>query len=544
MQTLKVDQWKPVNTQARISDPKSIIERLGGRQLYGDDPGVPIRELIQNAADAIHARRFIDPFFRPSPTRRFPGTILIEIKRRDIDEAFIISIEDNGIGMPERVITKCLLDFGTSFWSSDLASELYPGLPSELNFHPIGKFGIGFFSVFMFSDYVRVLSREFRSAKDSWNVLTFHDGVRVRGQFSVESNPTTITMPDASTRVEFLVKDDFIRNLVKLGIYYQYNDDVNYDDNQKVFNSFIRQLSLMVLPLDIPVSLRGPDGNSTELNNPLYYELDPTQAWNTLTGLVAVNRSLSQEKLFRPLKSSDGLLFYGYGGLNIGYGRTEKFVGGLGCRSRTYREDPIWGVVEYESVVASREPSLLTAPRGVVSKWLTDQIELVKTCEFTVGERARAANSLAKLSGDGRHLFIVKTNVGHKDFHQIIELMKIRRLAVIPISVYGTYSNKVYEADAPTHNGLRLRLEEIECDCLTLEFLLHEYIQTDIERNKYDKAFNAIINQLKDDGCVVECELRERTLGKYVGRGSEYHNLKDGDMISMNCIEIRVIDKS
>ena len=40
-QTVKVQGWKPVNTKARISDPQGVIERLGGRQLYGDDPNQP-----------------------------------------------------------------------------------------------------------------------------------------------------------------------------------------------------------------------------------------------------------------------------------------------------------------------------------------------------------------------------------------------------------------------------------------------------------------------------------------------------------------------
>jgi hypothetical protein len=114
-QTIKVDGWKPVNTRATISDPQGIIERLGGKQLYGNDALVPIRELIQNSVDAIRARRFVDPFFSPSADRKYPGRILVQIEKIDGTSDFWLAIEDNGIGMSERVMTGPLLDFGSSF---------------------------------------------------------------------------------------------------------------------------------------------------------------------------------------------------------------------------------------------------------------------------------------------------------------------------------------------------------------------------------------------------------------------------------------------
>jgi hypothetical protein len=56
-QFVTVAGWTPVDTAVRIGDPLALIERLGGRQLYGNDHTAPIRELLQNAADAVRARR-------------------------------------------------------------------------------------------------------------------------------------------------------------------------------------------------------------------------------------------------------------------------------------------------------------------------------------------------------------------------------------------------------------------------------------------------------------------------------------------------------
>src|SRR3546814_12347428 len=44
----------------QVSDVPRLVENLGGAKLYGDDPTVSLRELIQNAADAVQARRRFD----------------------------------------------------------------------------------------------------------------------------------------------------------------------------------------------------------------------------------------------------------------------------------------------------------------------------------------------------------------------------------------------------------------------------------------------------------------------------------------------------
>ncbi len=49
---LKTDGWSPVDTRIRASDVPRIVNILGGVGLYGLNPTVPLRELIQNARDA------------------------------------------------------------------------------------------------------------------------------------------------------------------------------------------------------------------------------------------------------------------------------------------------------------------------------------------------------------------------------------------------------------------------------------------------------------------------------------------------------------
>ncbi|MYE14474.1 MAG: ATP-binding protein, partial [Gammaproteobacteria bacterium] len=55
--SLPTNGWRPVDAMLRVSNVPAIVERLGGSQLYGNNPTVPLREVFQNSADACQARR-------------------------------------------------------------------------------------------------------------------------------------------------------------------------------------------------------------------------------------------------------------------------------------------------------------------------------------------------------------------------------------------------------------------------------------------------------------------------------------------------------
>ena len=68
-----------------------------------------------------------------------------------------LEVADNGVGMSRAVLTGPLLDFGVSFWSTPGAIREFPTLLSR-GFHSPGRYGIVFFSVFMWTDHVRITS--------------------------------------------------------------------------------------------------------------------------------------------------------------------------------------------------------------------------------------------------------------------------------------------------------------------------------------------------------------------------------------------------
>jgi len=104
----QTNNWEPVDTRIKVSNIALLVERLGGKQLYGDNPSVPLRELIQNAADAIRAKRILinDTTY---------GEIIVRFEKEN-ENSYWIEVEDNGIGMSTSVLTNEFLDFGVSFW--------------------------------------------------------------------------------------------------------------------------------------------------------------------------------------------------------------------------------------------------------------------------------------------------------------------------------------------------------------------------------------------------------------------------------------------
>ena len=164
---IPVEGWEPVDTRVRINDIPALIERLGGRALYGNAPDAPLRELLQNAADAVRARRAHEA--RPSTWGR------ILVTRGQDERGPWLEVRDNGIGMSRALLIGPLLEFGTSYWDSDLSCTEFPGLHAA-GYRSVGEFGIGFFSVFMWGPKVRVTTRSCRDAQT--RVLEFEQGLR------------------------------------------------------------------------------------------------------------------------------------------------------------------------------------------------------------------------------------------------------------------------------------------------------------------------------------------------------------------------------
>ena len=186
------------NQDLLTSESDKYGANLGGEKLYGKDQKLEIvlRELIQNSRDAIVARCFVDPGYHR-------GEIHIEIE--DTTDGIWISVIDDGVGMPISTIKDYFLNFGCSFWASDLSKREFSGLNSS-GFKSVGQFGIGFYAIFMVAAKVIVESRKYDSGLDDNVVLKFPTGLSLRPIVAHKRGISNV-----STIVRFLIDPDKVK---------------------------------------------------------------------------------------------------------------------------------------------------------------------------------------------------------------------------------------------------------------------------------------------------------------------------------------------
>lgn len=118
-------------------DLRGVVDLLS-RHLYSS-PRVYVRELLQNAADAITARRAAD--------QDAPATVSVEVADG------LIRVTDSGIGLTEDEVHTLLATIGRSSKRDELGFARHEFL---------GQFGIGLLSGFLVADEIRVETRSVR----------------------------------------------------------------------------------------------------------------------------------------------------------------------------------------------------------------------------------------------------------------------------------------------------------------------------------------------------------------------------------------------
>ncbi len=143
-------QIVPIDIRIQPESMDRLVDLLGGKALYGNDALAPVRELLQNARDAVALRQKMN---EADGVPCAPG--LIEVGLSTQEQQVWLSVRDNGVGMSRSVITKHLIGIASDYWHSAEFFRDY-GRAIEKGFSPIGRFGIGFLSVFMLGDHIRV----------------------------------------------------------------------------------------------------------------------------------------------------------------------------------------------------------------------------------------------------------------------------------------------------------------------------------------------------------------------------------------------------
>ncbi|QUW19403.1 ATP-binding protein [Agrococcus sp. Marseille-Q4369] len=144
-------------------DQGKILDLLTGHTLYNDS-SVVVRELFQNALDAVRLQEFLVADSAYAPT--------VQVSWDSASR--MLTVADNGTGMTQSVIENNFLRVGSSRYQEPEFRKSHP------DFTSISRFGIGVLTAFMVADDVEVIS--VNELEDQARQLTLRD---VHGQYLV-----------------------------------------------------------------------------------------------------------------------------------------------------------------------------------------------------------------------------------------------------------------------------------------------------------------------------------------------------------------------
>ena len=139
-----------------ISVDREHIFPIIKKWLYSEKD-IFLREIVSNATDAITKLRRLESLgVREAGNGKYKITVTVD------SEAGTLTVDDNGIGMTEEELTKYICNIALSG-----AVEFIQKYENESDGSKngiIGHFGLGFYSAFMVSDRVEVISKSYTDA--------------------------------------------------------------------------------------------------------------------------------------------------------------------------------------------------------------------------------------------------------------------------------------------------------------------------------------------------------------------------------------------
>lgn len=396
-EVIRPQGWEPGDVNIHISDIESLVRNLGGEKLYGvttteQKLHVVVRELIQNARDSVVARRSLVP--------DFVGEITIRFFEEGTNQ--FLQIEDNGVGMSRRVLTKALLDFGSSFWSSDLVKTELPGLRAS-SYKSVGKFGIGFYSIFMIASAASISSRRWDAGERDIVQLLFPDGLSLRP--IVKHGKSMDHHWSCSTVLKIQLRDDCRISDVEA---------IPVPSGLTGVPDFAAPLSALIASwvagLDVPVKfskrsehhssqIHGGKPGETPSARSLLEQLSLGEYRGDLASRIQENISAHVDRM-RPV----GDMKYGFAAIQSSHGRAEaapgiRSIGGFG-RYSSHGNEKFVGYIECEPDSARRGPGKYLAPASVIQNWAKEQVDLFEANHPDDMQRVVFGASLAEFDVD------------------------------------------------------------------------------------------------------------------------------------------------
>jgi len=175
-------------------DLGGIIDLLSNHLYSG--PEVFLRELLQNAVDAITARVQLNPTHQ--------GSVQLEVIKGKAGMRSTLIVDDNGIGLTAEEIHQFLSTIGRSSKREAIMREDF-----------IGQFGIGLLSCFVVADEITVITRSARPDQPTVEWKGRADGTYSLRTLEREFEPGTQVYLQAKPGMEQMFEADFVYDTVK-----------------------------------------------------------------------------------------------------------------------------------------------------------------------------------------------------------------------------------------------------------------------------------------------------------------------------------------
>jgi hypothetical protein len=151
-------------------ETERLLEILSGTELY-ESPLVAVRELLQNAFDAVRIQMALERLRAPDPldislVKHLSGLHEVELRLETRSDGAWLICCDTGVGMAKYDIENRLLVSGKPT-GSDLKSLERRCRQAGFKLDRSGQFGIGFLSYFMISDHVVMHTRRSSEGGDT-----------------------------------------------------------------------------------------------------------------------------------------------------------------------------------------------------------------------------------------------------------------------------------------------------------------------------------------------------------------------------------------
>ncbi|MCM3722957.1 HD domain-containing protein [Solibacillus isronensis] len=407
--------WEPVNLDVKISNVSHIVKHLGGAELYGDFKYIPLREAIQNAVDAIEAKRKLygwDENF---------GKIVVSYGEDEYGRW--IEISDNGIGMSKRVVTEKLLDFGSSYWQSSLMMDEHIGLLAR-GFKSIGKYGLGFFSLFMLGD-VSVTTRSVHAGPEETFALSVNKNLNHKPILKKVNR--TQQIPDSGTKVKIYLDEEVSIEEIAKSLSLRHLRE--FPDIKDTYGQLSYILKLMAPTLSVDLYLKMETEEKIIGAND-WKSIDNKELISRLIGYefeaLSTEYKESIEKfqhLLTPIYNQRGEMVARLGIMPISK-RNVHLSGMITCGGliSEFTNRTIVGVLTGEAITANRyfcKPYITVSD---LSTWAQEQCSEIEKLKLDFILQCSAANIINLCNAHTQNLLICDTNEGYKSFNDLVSM--------------------------------------------------------------------------------------------------------------------------